>query len=128
MRAHSGMPYHSRWRGASTPKRNGGERGAVGGRDGAGRENGSATSKPSITVSTCTPSSAESAKTETQSRVGQFGTRPRVEIRPTVGLMPTMPLKPAGIRSEPPVSVPRTDETTPDATTAAEPELEPPDT
>src|SRR5205807_2430272 len=80
------------------------------------------------TVSTCIPSSIESAKTETLSRVGQFGTSPRVEIRPTVGLMPMTPLKPAGMRPEPPVSVPSAKETRPVPTTTAEPELEPPDT
>ena len=45
---------------------------------------------------------------------------------PTVGFNPTMPLKPAGTRPEPAVSVPSANVTRPRATATAEPELEPP--
>ncbi len=74
------------------------------------------------------PSCTELQKIETQSSVGQFGTSPRDDTRPTVGLMPTMSLKPAGMRPEPPVSVPSANATWPAATATAEPELEPPET
>ena len=73
------------------------------------------------------PSSTPSAKIETQSSVRQLGTTPRVDTRPTVGFTPTTPLKPAGIRPEPPVSVPSANDTWPAATATAEPELEPPE-
>ena len=48
--------------------------------------------------------------------------------RPRVGLTPTMPLKAAGTRPEPAVSVPSASSTSPEATATAEPELDPPDT
>ena len=73
------------------------------------------------------PSSTLAAKIETQSSERQLGTTPRVDTRPTVGLTPTMPLKPAGIRPDPPVSVPSANDTCPAATATAEPELEPPE-
>ena len=53
-------------------------------------------------------------------------TMPQREQRPYVGLMPTMPVKAAGWRIEPPVSVPVTPGAIPAATAAAEPPDEPP--
>src|SRR5580704_3758464 len=53
---------------------------------------------------------------------------PQREQRPYVGLMPTMPVKAAGWRIEPPVSVPRAPGHSCAATAAAEPPEEPPGT
>src|SRR5215475_4264772 len=53
---------------------------------------------------------------------------PQREQRPYVGLMPTMPVKAAGWRIEPPVSVPTAPRQIPAATAAAEPPDEPPGT
>src|SRR6516225_6363307 len=53
---------------------------------------------------------------------------PQREHRPYVGLMPTMPLKAAGWRIEPPVSVPSAPTHSMAATAAAEPPEEPPGT
>ncbi len=71
-------------------------------------------------------SSTVSANTDTQSSVRQAGTIPAVEMRPRLGLSPTMLLRPAGTRPEPAVSVPSASGTSPAATATAEPELEPP--
>ena len=53
---------------------------------------------------------------------------PHRDTRPYVGFIPTTPLKEAGIRIEPPVSVPSAPKTSPAATAAAEPPEEPPGT
>src|SRR5262245_50104620 len=53
---------------------------------------------------------------------------PQREQRPEVGLMPTMRVKAAGWRMEPPVSVPAAPRQRPAATAAAEPPEEPPGT
>src|ERR1051325_11651741 len=66
------------------------------------------------------------ANTVTQSIEAQAGTTPSVGTRPRVGLRPTMPLKAAGTRPEPAVSVPRARSTMPRATATAEPEPAPP--
>jgi len=65
---------------------------------------------------------------EIVSCVRQAGTTPVALSTPLVGFKPTMLLKPAGTRPDPAVSVPRENETTPDATATAEPELDPPET
>ena len=65
-------------------------------------------------------------KTLTQSSDRQAGTTPRVDHQPGVGLKPTMPLKAAGTRPEPAVSVPRAKAAKPSATATAEPLLLPP--
>ena len=83
-------------------------------------------SAPSMTDSTWAASSTVRAKIETQSRLRQAGSTPRVLTRPGVGFRPTSWLKPAGTRPDPAVSVPREKATPPPATTTAEPELEPP--
>ena len=54
------------------------------------------------------------------------GTTPSVEISPSVGFSPTMPHAAAGMRIEPPVSVPTDPKHMPFASAAAEPPLEPP--
>ena len=56
------------------------------------------------------------------------GTAPSSGTRRCVGLKPTMPLKAAGIRHEPPVSVPSAPWAMPSATETAAPEDEPPGT
>jgi hypothetical protein len=54
------------------------------------------------------------------------GTRPAVLHRPLVGLNPINPLKAAGTRPDPAVSVPSAKATSPAATATADPELDPP--
>src|SRR3954452_20196696 len=121
------MPKHSISTAARRPNRN-----ALAGPAPAeaadGRLYGSSASKPSMMPRIASPSVTLLQKIETQSIVGQFGTSPRDDTSPTVGLMPTTSLKPAGIRPEPPVSVPSANTTCPAATATAEPELEPPET
>ncbi len=56
----------------------------------------------------------------------QAGSTPAVLRRPGVGFSPTRPLKPAGTRPEPAVSVPSAKATCRRASATAEPELEPP--
>ena len=63
----------------------------------------------------------------TWSSVGESGKTPSTDTSPKVGLSPTMPQYEAGIRIEPPVSVPSAKSQTPAATSAAEPLLEPPE-
>ncbi len=77
-------------------------------------------------VRACSASGRVRAKTVTQSMEAQAGTTPAVGTRPRVGFRPTMPLKAAGTRPEPAVSVPRAKSTMPRATATAEPALEPP--
>ena len=47
---------------------------------------------------TTAASGTQRAKTDTQSSERQAGTTPSVDVRPTVGLMPTQPQKCAGTR------------------------------
>ena len=54
------------------------------------------------------------------------GTTPVVSIRLRVGLKPTTPQRPAGMRIDPPVSLPTAQSQTPAATAAAEPPDDPP--
>jgi len=79
-----------------------------------------------MSASSNAASSTVCVKTDTQSRLRQAGTTPAVLTRPGVGFNPTRPLKPAGTRPEPAVSVPSEKATWPRATATAEPELEPP--
>src|SRR5215467_9133967 len=53
--------------------------------------------------------------------------RMSIGIRPSVGLSPTIPQKEAGIRTDPPMSVPSARLTHPVATATAEPPDEPPE-
>ena len=51
---------------------------------------------------------------------------PNLETLPYVGLRPTTPQYDAGCLMDPPVSVPRANKTSPEATAAAEPADDPP--
>ena len=55
-----------------------------------------------------------------------MGTPPLKGTTPRVAFMPTTPVQLAGMRTEPPWSVPRAMSTSPAATSAALPEDEPP--
>ena len=56
----------------------------------------------------------------------ESGKTPAVLIRPKEGRSPTTPHSAAGMRTDPPVSVPRASGTRPAATATAEPALDPP--
>ena len=56
----------------------------------------------------------------------ESGAAPVFGIRPSVGLRPVTPQSAAGIRIDPPASVPIANGTAPDATAAAAPPEEPP--
>jgi hypothetical protein len=60
------------------------------------------------------------------SKLRASGKTPSVDTAPSRGLSPTTPQAAAGIRIEPPVSVPRASGTSPAASAAALPALEPP--
>ncbi|MCY1450819.1 hypothetical protein D9M71_676550 [compost metagenome] len=62
----------------------------------------------------------------TQSRLVMAGMTPARLTRPKVGFRPITPQQAAGMRTEPPVSVPRAKSARPAATAAAEPLDEPP--
>jgi hypothetical protein len=59
--------------------------------------------------------------------VRHAGTTPRALNSPSDGFKPTIPLKAAGTRPDPAVSVPSAKLTIPAATATAEPELDPPE-
>src|ERR1700686_1278922 len=61
-----------------------------------------------------------------QSKAGESGMMPSQEMRPQLGFRPATPQRDAGMRMEPPVSVPMLPWQRPAATAAAEPPLEPP--
>ncbi len=89
---------------------------------------GSVPSGPDMSDTACRARSTDRANTVTQSSDRQAGTTPVQGIRPRVGLTPTIPLRAAGTRPDPAVSVPRARSTRPSATATAEPELDPPET
>ena len=60
------------------------------------------------------------------SNEGASGKTPSIGTTPNPGLKPTTPQHAAGIRIEPPVSVPSAPSTSPSASAAAEPPLDPP--
>src|SRR5205085_4854530 len=62
----------------------------------------------------------------TWSKLGASGKQPSVDTRSYVGLKPTIPQHAAGIRIEPPESVPSAASARPATSAAAEPPLEPP--
>ena len=66
------------------------------------------------------------ARNPTVSKCREIGTIPSVGMRPNVGLKPTTPWRMAGSSTEPLVSVPSARGTSPQATAAADPELDPP--
>ena len=71
-------------------------------------------------------SSTERAMGPGVSSVVESGSTPKVLMRPTVTFNPTMPHHDAGMRTEPPVSVPRPHGASEAATATPVPELEPP--
>ena len=62
----------------------------------------------------------------TWSKLGASGKQPSVGTSPYVGLKPTTPQHAAGMRIEPPESVPSASSASPAASAAADPPLEPP--
>src|SRR5690606_7106089 len=56
----------------------------------------------------------------------ESGNTPRLLTRPYVGFIPTTPQKEEGMRTDPPVSVPREPKQSPAAVPAADPLLDPP--
>jgi hypothetical protein len=60
------------------------------------------------------------------SSVRDSGTTPSVEISPQVGFKPTVPHAAAGMRIDPPVSLPIEASAMPQATLMADPPLDPP--
>src|SRR5258707_12652983 len=93
---------------------------------GIARLNGSAGSAPTSTSNAARASATVLVNVVTQSSVGQAGNTPRVDTRPRVGFIPTMPLNAAGTRPLPAVSVPSARGTMPSATATARPALLPP--
>jgi len=86
---------------------------------------GSGTGPPYMTA-WASAQSATRANGPTVSKLGHSGKTPSSGAVPTRGLSPTTPQHAAGMRTEPPVSVPSASETKPAATAAALPLLEPP--
>ena len=72
---------------------------------------GSNESLVNIAEATNEASDIDKAKTDGQSILGQQGTRPRELKEPTVGFNPTTLFNDAGIRPDPPVSVPMENDT-----------------
>ena len=83
-------------------------------------------SGPAMTSSSSAASATLRARGPCVSRYGHVGITPVRGTRPNVGFMPTMPQNCAGMRLEPPSSVPSAAKATPHATDTAEPALEPP--
>ena len=71
-------------------------------------------------------SRTQRVKGPTWSRLGASGTTPLQDTSPNVGFSPPRPHAAAGIRIDPPVSVPRVAKAIPVATETAEPLLDPP--
>src|SRR5499427_1224379 len=82
--------------------------------------------RAAMTDQSAAASSTDRVIGPTWSNVGQSGTTPSVGTSPSDGLRPTTPHAAAGIRIEPPVSVPIDAWPMPVATAAAEPPLDPP--
>ena len=62
----------------------------------------------------------------TWSKLGASGKTPSIATRPCVGLKPAIPQQAAGMRIEPPLSVPRAASASPVTSATAEPPLDPP--
>ncbi len=97
-------------------------------RAGESRETLSCASAPAMTSSISAASRTVRVIGPTVSCVGHSSTSPLRLIRPRVVFNPTTPHRPAGMRTEPPVSVPIAAVARPAATATAEPLLEPPGT
>src|SRR5579863_3561020 len=88
---------------------------------------GSASPEPPLnTLSSAAQHATLLASGPTESRLGASGKAPLSDTRPCVGLNPTTPQKAAGMRHDPPVSVPIVAGVMPSATATAPPEVEPP--
>jgi hypothetical protein len=81
---------------------------------------------PLSTASASAQSATLSAIGPTTSRVDEREKAPSVGTRPEVGLKPTAPDRAAGIRSEPPVSLPMAMSAIPSMTETTAPDDEPP--
>ena len=71
-------------------------------------------------------SATERVRNPGVSKLPLSGTMPAVDQRPIVTLRPTLPVTLAGMRTEPPVSVPNASTADPSAMLTPAPELEPP--
>ena len=108
----------------TTPTRN---RRPGGSASGAGKKDcGSRASGPRVSPKTARASATERVSGPACDSVS-FTVPGQTGIAPSVGLNPTTPQNDAGMRIEPPPSVPIATGTAPDATVAAEPALEPPE-
>ena len=85
-------------------------------------------SSPARIASAVAQASTVAAIGPTESSVGDSGKAPSVGTRDLVGLNPTRPHNAAGMRTEPPVSVPIEMSDMPSAVATAAPELDPPGT
>ena len=83
---------------------------------------------PAITASAAAHSATVFAIGPIESSVNDSGNAPSVGTRCLLGFQPTMPHSAAGMRVEPPVSVPIAISHMPSATATAPPEVEPPGT
>src|SRR4051794_14807515 len=86
---------------------------------------GSETSGASARISSTQPATSR-AIGPAWSNDGASGKTPSIGTTPKPGLKPTTPQHAAGIRIEPPVSVPSAPSTRPSASAAADPPLDPP--
>src|SRR5690625_3016492 len=78
------------------------------------------------TLSTMAQQLTEGPRAPMESRLNDRGRVPRLGMRSAVGLNPVTPQKAAGIRTDPPVSVPMPAADMPSATDTPAPEEEPP--
>src|SRR5271169_2225447 len=81
---------------------------------------------PLNTLSSAAQQDTLFASGPTESRLGASGKTPLSDTRAWVGLNPTMPQKAAGVRHDPPVSVPSVAGVLPSGRLTAPPEVEPP--
>ena len=91
-----------------------------------GNGSGASTGVPVRTASSNAQHSTVRASGPTVSSVVESGTAPARDTRFAVGFKPTMPLRAAGMRHEPPVSVPRLTAVMSSAIATAAPLDEPP--
>src|SRR5690606_14400136 len=92
----------------------------------SGREEISASSGPAVAGMNAAASPTERASGPKWEMLSKTLGRIVMGIRPRLGFRPTMPVNAAGMRTEPPMSVPSAKGTTPVATATAEPPDEPP--
>src|SRR5262245_28744513 len=91
-----------------------------------GKDSSSSPPSPDRTESSTAQHETVLAKGPTESSDCDSGTAPLLETRVDVGLKPIMPQKAAGMRHDPPVSVPMVAVVMPSATLTAPPEVDPP--